>query len=245
MPGSEITFRSDMRVGYIQHMGTDHLFAEAARQSGTYKGTDEQVLIDAIRDEKLINKLLPQRHTSPFEHSGLTVWANVPLFVSRECERHRTQSYSEMSLRYSEATPEFWLPSDEHGILNDGTKMRPKRGFTDIPHGEYFNLKDENDADMAMCYDYLWQSYQRQLARGVHQEVARAVLPLATYTRFWATANAINWLRFLSLRTHEPEAAVVSYPQWEIEQAARQVEEVFEGLWPVTYRSWVESGRCL
>lgn len=238
-----IQFTSEMTVSYIQHMGTDHLFAEAARQSNNRTGSDPSVLVDEIRDTKLINKLLPQRHTSPFEHSGLTVAVHVPLFVSREWERHRTQSYSEMSLRYSVADPVFWLPDMGHGVMDVGTKMKPKRGWpNDEPD---LDVLQNTGSILQVSYELAWRYYQEQLELGVHQEVARACLPLGLYTRFWATANAINWLRFLSLRTHEPDAAVVSYPQFEIEQAARQVERIFEFLWPVTYAAWVKAGRAL
>lgn len=98
---------------------------------------------------------------------------------------------------------------------------------------------------MRVSYQLAWRYYQEQLGLGIHQEVARAVLPLGLYTRFWATANAVNWMRFLSLRTHEPEATVVSYPQFEIHVAAKQVEEIFSELWPVTHAAWVSAGRVV
>lgn len=243
---TEITFRSDMTVSYIQHSGSDFIFAAAARQSSGHQGTIHEVVVDEARDARLIKSLISQRHTSPFEHSSLTVAVNVPLFVSREWERHRTQSYSESSLRYSVATPEFWIPNPDHGIKDVGTKMKPMRGWPmgeeslEVPRGY-----DDTVQAIKTGYHLSWRYYQEQLALGVHQEVARTVLPLGMYTRFWATANAINWLRFLSLRTHDPEATVVSYPQHEIHVAANQVEEIFSGLWPVTHAAWVLAGRVL
>ena len=37
-------------------------------------------------------------------------------------------------------------------------------------------------------------------------------------------------MAFLSLRTHESDAKFVSYPLWEIEHAARKLEDYFEAL---------------
>lgn len=232
---SSISIRSDMKVSLVQSMGSDALFCAAARQSS---GAED----DEKRNRGLINSLISKRHTSPFEHSGLTVAVQVPIFVSREWERHRTQSYSEMSLRYMTAEPVFWIPDPNHGIQNVGTRMKPKRGFFDI-------IEDGVHAGATKAqislYTYAWEVYQDQIEMGVAEEVARAVLPLATYTRFWATANLVNWLRFLSLRTHEPSATITSYPQHEIEQAARQVESMIADLYELTYEAWNNSGRTL
>jgi thymidylate synthase (FAD) len=50
-------------------------------------------------------------------------------------------------------------------------------------------------------------------------------------------------MAFLSLRTHEPTAERVSYPLWEIDNAARQVEAVFAEKMPLTHRAFCENGR--
>jgi thymidylate synthase (FAD) len=50
-------------------------------------------------------------------------------------------------------------------------------------------------------------------------------------------------MHFLSLRTHEPDAANVSYPQAEIEDCARQMEAAFARLYPLTHAAFCEFGR--
>src|SRR3954466_6495423 len=60
------------------------------------------------RPVKLINFLWRNRHTSPFEHGNITVKVDVPLFVARKWHRHRTQSYNEVSGRYTMMTPRFY-----------------------------------------------------------------------------------------------------------------------------------------
>jgi thymidylate synthase (FAD) len=50
-------------------------------------------------------------------------------------------------------------------------------------------------------------------------------------------------MAFLSLRTHEPTALKVSYPLYEIEAAARKLEDIFKNFWPVTHAAFNEFGR--
>ena len=50
-------------------------------------------------------------------------------------------------------------------------------------------------------------------------------------------------MSFLSLRTHEPSAKFISYPQAEIESAARVAEEFLQTGWPLTYAAFVAKGR--
>ena len=69
------------------------------------------------------------------------------------------------------------------------------------------------------------------LEQGVAREVARNVLPVSLYTRFYATANLRNWLHFVELRTDETAL-------WEIRQAALMVEGLISGLWPVAHGAY-------
>ena len=92
-------------------------------------------------------------------------------------------------------------------------------------------------------YKAAWREYDEMVGSAVAREVARAVLPVATYSSMYATCNPRSLMHFLSLRTHEPTATRVSYPQAEIEDAARQMEAAFAGLFPVTCAAFLEFGR--
>jgi thymidylate synthase (FAD) len=50
-------------------------------------------------------------------------------------------------------------------------------------------------------------------------------------------------MSFLSLRTHDESAKYVSYPQAEIEEAARACEAIFAAGWPLTHAAFNEFGR--
>jgi thymidylate synthase (FAD) len=50
-------------------------------------------------------------------------------------------------------------------------------------------------------------------------------------------------MSFLSLRTHEPDSKFPSFPQAEIEQAARVAETFLAEGWPITYAAFSKNGR--
>ena len=74
-------------------------------------------------------------------------------------------------------------------------------------------------------------------------EARRWITPDGLYTPYIYRANPRMIMAFLSLRTHDPDANHVSYPMWEIEQVARQIETYFQQQFPITYAAFNEFGR--
>ena len=70
---TDIQLRSDIKVEAIQWMGNDEIIAKAARVS---TGKDQE---DNDKITGLINYLARERHTSPFEHTALTVRIEAPI----------------------------------------------------------------------------------------------------------------------------------------------------------------------
>src|SRR3954468_12900584 len=92
-------------------MGSDQKIVKRARVSNvqpslrpTENRTDEQ-------DQGLINYLIKNRHGSPFEGAFFEFFFKCPLFVRSEWHRHRMASYNEMSGRYVQYEPEFYVPT--------------------------------------------------------------------------------------------------------------------------------------
>ncbi len=229
---SEIQFRSDMGVKFVQSVGDDTTVTRAARVSIDGAGADESPEASA----GLIRYLVKHRHASPLEHGSMTVLVECPIFVAREWMRHRTFSFNELSGRYTHLEPVFWVPKEGRACM-EPKDFKPARPV--LEGGTPVLLV----AGMMTVYRAAWSEYEAAIRNGVAREVARAVLPVGIYTAFYATANPRNWLNFLSLRTHDPAAAQVSYPLAEIEDAARAVEVLFADRWPLTYRAWVENRR--
>ena len=214
--------RYGFKVDLVQHVGSDEMIARAARVS---TGND---LVDQEKTVGLIRYLMREKHTSPFEHCSATFRVEAPIFVVREWMRHRTQSYSELSLRYTESGCEFYLPPENRPLVNEGSSAHPK-----LSNHENGKLYSDVKIDSLLAYEQAENSYINLLEAGVAKEVARNVLPVATYTSFYATANLNNWLKFLDLRN-----GVKGHPQWEIVQCALQVQEKLTELFPVAMEAW-------
>jgi len=222
---TEITFRSDMRVDYVQHTGSDEMVARAARVS---TGSD---LIENDKIKGLIRYLVRERHTSTLEHCTVTVRVEAPIFVAREWMRHRVQSFNEASARFSAMEPVFYVPDGNRPLVNAGSGAHPDLQHSD-DDGQMWrgvNVAHQN------VYWKAWAEYQWMRDAGIANEVARNVLPVGIYTQFYATANLNNWFKFLHLRDGNEGS-----PQYEIVEAANKVAGILEELYPVTYGVWAE-----
>lgn len=238
---TRVELSSEIQIKLMQHIGGDHMVASAAKVS-TDPDSALQWALDEYKDNiaGLIGYLIKHRHGSPFEHGQLTFFADVPIFVWREWQRHRTWSFNEESGRYKELRPKAWIPRPSRKMMPVANFKPARPRFTELPNLDYYNVVS---SAFETVYQDAWDHYESLLRHDIAKEVARALLPVGWYSSGWATVNPRNLMNFLSLRTHDKEANFVSYPQAEIEEAARQMEEIFTQHWPITHQKWVENGR--
>lgn len=199
----------------VNHYGSDQMVVDAARVSvdpGEVKRNNE----------KLINYLMENRHSSPFEHCGATFYVKCPIFIARQWMRHRTQSYNEMSGRYRELPGEFWVPKE----IRRQSKTNKQSSDGTLHH----YLEDW----WTYSYQEAWKNYQGLLDRGVAREQARAVLPVGLMTQFYTTANLWNWLHFISLRLD-------SHAQEEIQWFGQGILDCLQHKFPVSVDAWIKS----
>lgn len=237
----EAIFTSDMTVRLIQSSGNgDAMVVAAARVStsgeGALKWRDEP----AEASYGLIRYLLSHRHGTPFEHACLTFFVHAPMFLFWEWVRHRIGfSYNLESGRYKEFEPVFWIPRRERKMKPVENFKPAKPVFESVTEEQWYREVERSKKCATFCYE----QYKEAIADGISREVSRAKLPSSIYYSGWVTCNPRSLMSFLSLRTHDPSAKFVSYPQAEIEEAARAIEDVFSKGWPLTYRAFVEAGR--
>ncbi len=181
------------------------------------------------RDAGLIRFLMRERHGSPFEHGYFRFLVKAPLFVVREHHRHRAgHSYNEWSGRYSKLEPEFYVPDFVR------TQIGKPGAYTFEPVDD--ETREATRAEIENTALNAFQAYERMLERGVAKEVARAVLPLSTYTKYYWSCNPRSLMHFCSLRNDEAA-------QFEIRQYGAAAESFLEKLMPVTHAAFVASGR--
>lgn len=209
-------------VRLVDHMGSDLSIARAARVSydaAWRTGEDEG------SDQRLINYLWRNKHTSPFEAVEFQFEVKAPIFVFRQWHRHRTWTFNEVSARYKELPEEYYVPSPE--IIGKQAKDNKQARIVTTNNG--WGLGTYGKA-----IQHAFDAYHDLLEGGWPRELARGVLPVATYSHMFAKVDLLNLLRFLALRLH-PHA------QYEIRVYAEAMLMLIEPIVPVAVAAWKEN----
>ena len=209
----------------VDHMGGDLSVVRAARVSYDAEwraGEDEG------KDTKLINYLIKNKHTSPFESVAFTFEVKAPIFVFRQWHRHRTWAFSEVSARYSMLPEEYYVPELEQ-ITGQSTANKQQR--TDEQHPMASELRYTIDLQCQSAF----KVYKQMIADGCPRELARGVLPVNTFSHMFATVNLLNLFRFLGLRVH-------SHAQYEIRVYAEAMLQLIEPIVPHAVAAFKEHG---
>lgn len=220
---SEVKVLDYGHVRLVDHMGSDLSIVRSARVSyNAVWRTGE----DAGKDAKLIQYLIKNRHTTPLESVSFTFDVKAPIFVFRQWHRHRTWAYNEMSARYTELPEEFYVPEADQ-ITTQSTSNKQMR--TDELHPKAEQMREW----MRVTNQVSFKMYHDLLAEGCPRELARSVLPVATYSQMFGTVNLHNLFHFLGLRTH-------THAQYEIRVYAHAMLELIRPIVPVAVAAWEE-----
>lgn len=214
-------------VRLVDHMGSDLSVVRAARVSydAAWRAGE-----DSGSDKKLINYLWRNGHTTPFEACTVSFEVKAPIFVLRQWHRHRTQSYNELSARYRELPEEFYVPKAELiGTQAKGNKQM--RVLSAEETKDDLVIKEGAALLMAIRNTQSFETYKVLIETGIPRELARTVLPVATYSHMFVTMNLLNLMKFLTLRCHE-------HAQYEIRVYADAMLELVKPLFPVCIEAW-------
>lgn len=223
MSDREIKVLDYGHVRLVDHMGSDLSIVRSARVSyDAVWRTGE----DYGKDAKLIQYLIKNRHTTPFESVTFTFDIKAPIFVFRQWHRHRTWAYNEVSARYTELPEEFYVPEADQ-ITTQSTSNKQMRTDEGNPKAV------EMQALMRFTNEGAFATYRALLADGCPRELARTVLPVATYSQCFGTVNLHNLFHFLGLRTH-------SHAQFEIRVYALAMLELIRPICPIAVTAWEE-----
>ncbi len=209
-------------VRLVDYMGGDQRIVQSARVSYG-SGTK------SYREDKgLINYLLRNDHTSPFEQVVLTFHTKMPVFVARQWVRHRTARLNEISGRYSVLKDEFYLPDGDH-IAPQSSDNKQGRSAEPFPPDEQreitMRLRDgQRDA---------YGAYQELLDRGLARELARVNLPVSTYTEWYWQIDLHNLFHFLRLRLD-------AHAQYEIRAYAEVMLAITRTVCPIATEAFEE-----
>lgn len=200
-------------VRLVDYMGSDERIVQSARVSYS-KGTK------TIReDAALIDYLLRNAHTSPFEQVILTFHCKMPIFIARQWVRHRTARLNEISGRYSIMEEEFYIP-ELTDIAQQSTDNKQGRGAAFATE-----QAQQIQQEMVQEQEKSYQAYQKFIDMGVARELARVNLPLSLYTQWYWQIDLHNLFHFLKLRLH-------NHAQKEIRVYAEVMLEIAEKVVP-------------
>jgi thymidylate synthase (FAD) len=152
---------------------------------------------------ELVKKMFNSGHSSPFEKVVILFEVKCPLFISKQWMRHRTGSYNEISARYTEVKPEFYIPSEEryNQFKND-----------DICYADFVST-------ITTSCEMSYNQYLNMCRNGVPKEVSRSILPYGMYTTFYFKMDLHNLFHFLELRQS-------SHAQYEIREYAKAIVQL-------------------
>ena len=165
-------------------------------------------------NEMYLSHIKEVGHGSVLEH---TVWNFIITGVSRsfthELVRHRAGwGYSQLSQRYvDESVADFVEPDC---IADDRELHEVWRSAVESAQEAYVKLVEGLQAKFASIED---KTLRRKMAR----QAARSVLPNATETKIFVTANARAWRHFIELRCNE-------HAETEIRMVAAKVLEILQ-----------------
>jgi thymidylate synthase (FAD) len=213
----EIKLLNHGHVRLVDHMGSDLSIVRNARVSYDAEWRTGE---DEGKDAKLLDYLVKNRHTSPFEAVSFTFDVKAPIFVFRQWHRHRTWSFNEVSARYSELPEEFYVPELDQ-VTTQSASNKQMRTDEQHPMAAQFAMVIEASSDLA------FKNYKVLLAEGCPRELARSILPVGTYSHMFATVDLHNLMHFLKLRLH-------AHSQYEIRVYAEAMLQLVEPLVPVT-----------
>lgn len=207
-------------VRLVDYMGGDARIVQSARVS--YGDGTKTVREDAA----LIDYLLRNEHTSPFEQVVLTFHIKAPIFVARQWVRHRTARLNEISGRYSVMTDEFYVPDVEDIRLQ--SKSNKQGRSNEFVHSDIKNdFLDSLQADQTLIYSH----YETYLQKDIARELARVNLPLSLYTQFYWQIDLHNLFHFLRLRLD-------SHAQKEIRVYGEALAQCAKAVAPIAFKSF-------
>ena len=229
-----------IEVTYIDHMGSDLSVVNAARVSFGKKsealgtsGVEGEPMTPILHDtdKRLIKYLAKHKHMSPFGHAFASFHVKAPIFVARQLVKHKFLRWNEISRRYVDDDPEFYMPDQWRGRASD--KKQGSAGIVDIDEYWVENFDDDGWNPMpGHVYDTAICCYLGLLEAGVCPEQARMVLPQSTMTEWYWSGSLDAFADMCNLRCKEDT-------QFETSQVAQCVSQGMKDLFPVSWEALV------
>ena len=204
-----------IKATLMDYMGSDITVVNAARVSFGKRSSNTYT---TAKDEKLIWYLAEHKHMSPFGHCFASFHVKAPIFVARQLVKHKFLPWNEISRRYVDEEPEFYVPETWRGRAKD--KKQGSDGS--IKLSEY--AKDGPE----FIHDEARSLYNDLLKDGVCPEQARMVLPQSMMTEWYWSGSLDAFADMCNLRC-------ASDTQAETREVATQISDRMRKLFPISW----------
>lgn len=209
-----------MEATLIDHMGSDLSVVNAARVSF-------HKVAESFKegDKKLIQYLAKHKHFSPFNHAFMSFRVKAPIFVARQLVKHKFMPWNEVSRRYVDEEPEFYMP-EVWRAKADNVKQG-SRSDANV-HSYWYGPYIEKVLNGSI------QLYDDMLSDEIAPEMARMVLPQNMMTEWVWSGSLGAFADMLKLRL-DP------HTQAESREVAQMIYEQIEPLFPVSINALLEN----
>lgn len=222
---------------YIDHMGSDLSVVNAARVSfgkqseWDWAEVDGEGNLDVLEqrlsdhDTKLIRYLAKHKHMSPFGHAFASFHVKAPIFVARQLVKHKFLRWNEISRRYVDDKPEFYVPDvwrEKADNVKQGSSNKDVSDYTSLW------IFDTVEEDYYTHMDETVDLYEHLINQGVCPEQARMVLPQSMMTEWYWSGSLDAWSDMCLLRC-------ASDTQEETQYVAAKISLKMHELFPVSW----------
>lgn len=219
---------ADIEVTHLDHCGSDLSVVNAARVSFDKMSSYEEGPAGlswalSAKDAKLISYLARHQHTSPFNHCFSSFRVKAPVFVARQLVKHKFLPWNEVSRRYVDSEPEFFIPEVWRKRAENVKQGSSDEAVTSTMTGPV-------DAVTEKATSAAWYTYQDLLSAGVCPEQARMVLPQNTMTEWIWSGTLGAWADMCRLRLD-------SHAQYETRIVAQKIGDTMKELFPVSWEA--------
>ncbi len=229
VPEAEAMLKKNKKIKVLNHgfirlvdyLGSDDRIVEAARVSYG-KGTKS-----TRENKQLIDYLLRNQHTSPFEQVVFTFHLKMPIFVARQWVRHRTARMNEISGRYSVMSEEFYVPARGNVHYQSESNRQGRDEKRKVPP----ELVEKFIAKFEQINREAYAHYKGMIDDDLTRELARIALPLSLYTEFYWQMDLHNLLHFIELRME-------SHAQLEIRLYAQKIADIVKTVVPFAWEAF-------
>ena len=164
--------------------------------------------------------------SSPFGHCFASFHIKAPVFVARQLVKHKFLRWNEISRRYVDNEPEFYVPRSWRGRSED-----KKQGSDGVVSTSQSIMASSSKANM-----WSLRYYQTLLNQGVAPEQARMVLPQSMMTEWYWSGSLDAFADMCKLRC-------ASDTQAETQEVAKQISVKMHELFPVSWMALAKDKR--